>query len=66
MEMSQLLAAECVFCGYNGEGYWQVGTHAKDCPWFNIGGEAERAAKVGVFMRIYYKEYLKEEETLSE
>jgi len=35
--------APCLFCSYNGHGYWQRGTHHKQCPWNAIGGEAERA-----------------------
>lgn len=38
-----LLDAPCVFCAYNGAGYWQVGIHAKDCPFHNVGGDAARA-----------------------
>lgn len=38
------LAAPCRWCGYNGENYWQAGTHAKTCPWLLVGGEAARKA----------------------
>jgi hypothetical protein len=34
--------APCVFCGYSGAGYWQKFTHARYCPWYEIGGMAER------------------------
>jgi hypothetical protein len=32
----------CLFCGYNGQGYYQAHTHAKDCPWYEVGGLEER------------------------
>lgn len=37
-----VLAAPCRWCGYNGEGYWQVGTHAITCPWRQVGGDTCR------------------------
>jgi len=37
-----ILDAPCVFCGYNGKGYWQVGTHSKKCPFNALGGMEER------------------------
>lgn len=37
-----LLDAPCVFCGYNGAGYWQAGTHAPGCRWRNVGGYEDR------------------------
>ncbi len=40
------LDGPCVFCGYNSELYWQKGTHSNDCPFFNIGGEADRQDKL--------------------
>lgn len=40
--VERLLAAPCLFCGYSNELYFQKGTHGQDCPWRNIGGEAER------------------------
>jgi len=43
---TELLAAPCLFCGYNGAGYWQRGTHHKRCPWHHVGGECERAEKL--------------------
>jgi hypothetical protein len=42
--VSLVLEAPCVFCGYNGQGYWQSGTHAAECPWARVGGEVERIA----------------------
>lgn len=38
-----LLSAPCLFCGYNGAGYWQAGMHAEECPWHVIAGSYERA-----------------------
>lgn len=36
------LQAPCIWCGYNGNGYWQKGTHAATCPWHQVGGSEER------------------------
>lgn len=41
-----ILDAPCVFCGYNGRDYWQVGTHDKDCIFHDFGGDANRADHV--------------------
>ena len=46
-----LLAAPCLWCGYNGEGYYQAGTHGQSCPWNTIGGcdeRLDRLAREGV------------------
>jgi len=40
--LNDLLSAPCMCCGYNGQGYWQRGTHKEDCPFNTIGGEADR------------------------
>ena len=37
-----LLKAPCRVCGYNGPGYYQAGTHSKDCFFYTIGGLEER------------------------
>ena len=42
----RLLEASCLFCGYNGTGYWQAGTHAEGCPWHHVGGIVERAERL--------------------
>ena len=31
-----LFNGPCPFCGYNGPGYWQPGTHADGCPCHEI------------------------------
>lgn len=41
-----LLDAPCIFCGYNGTGYWQKGTHSPSCAFHDLGGEAERALRM--------------------
>lgn len=41
-EREQVVAAPCIFCGYDGGGYWQDHTHSKDCPFYEIGGVMER------------------------
>jgi hypothetical protein len=38
------VCAPCRFCGYNGPDYYKAGSHAPDCPWYNIGGMDERKA----------------------
>ena len=38
-----ILDGPCVFCGYKGAGYWQIGTHGKDCPFHAVGGDSSRA-----------------------
>ena len=40
--MDWLLGAPCVFCGYNGPGYYQAKTHKKHCYWYHVGGREER------------------------
>lgn len=39
------LDAPCIWCEYDGAGYWQSGTHAPHCPWHTIGGQRERAMR---------------------
>lgn len=34
----ELLQAPCLFCQYNGQGYWQSGSHPASCPWSTVGG----------------------------
>jgi hypothetical protein len=38
------LSAPCIWCGYNGENYWQLGAHPNSCPWSDVGGEQTRRA----------------------
>lgn len=40
--MSEILEAPCVFCAYNGHGYWQVLTHDEKCPWRHVAGSGTR------------------------
>lgn len=50
-DFNGLLAAPCLWCGYNGEGYYQAGTHGQSCPWNTIGGcdeRLDRLAREGV------------------
>lgn len=42
MDTEVLLRAPCVFCGYNGERYYQRGSHSPDCPWHDVGGLRDR------------------------
>lgn len=41
---SEMLNAPCIFCGYDGRGYWQARTHGGDCPWHSVGSYTERAS----------------------
>lgn len=51
----ELLDAPCVFCGYNGANYWQVKTHGKLCPWYSMGGIAEREGMLRKVIANYRK-----------
>lgn len=42
------LDAPCVFCGYDGAGYWQTGTHANGCVWRCVGGRSTRRASLNL------------------
>ena len=55
-QASALLGAPCVFCDYNGQGYWQAGTHARECPWFSLGGESDRHANLRGAIRLAIEE----------
>ena len=54
--MHNLLNAPCIFCGYNGEGYYQAGTHSANCPWYNIGGDSKRYGKLPSLITALFKE----------
>lgn len=41
-----LLDAPCMWCAYNGQKYWQKGTHDKECPWHDIGSFEDRCNKL--------------------
>jgi len=41
--VGDFLSSPCKFCGYNGDGYWQKGTHGKECLFYKIGGADKRA-----------------------
>jgi hypothetical protein len=45
-KMNSILDKPCCFCGYAGKGYFEAGTHAPQCPWFEIAGELTREAKM--------------------
>ena len=40
--MDELLKAPCMCCGYNGERYWQYGSHKESCPFNTIAGQEDR------------------------
>lgn len=37
-----LLDAPCLWCNYNGPGYWSRNTHDAACPWHGISGSTDR------------------------
>ena len=51
-----LLDAPCIFCGYNGPGYWQAGTHSLECPWHGIGGFDERKSMLRPVIRLLFSQ----------
>ena len=54
----QFFKAPCMFCGYNGPGYFQKGTHASACPYYGVGGLAERKEMIGPFLSDIVKLYM--------
>jgi len=40
--MKSILDAPCVFCGYDGKGYWQPYTHDEKCPLREFKGHSDR------------------------
>lgn len=46
-----VLGSPCIFCDYKGPGYWQEGTHNKNCPWYKTGGETERRLRLRKVLR---------------
>jgi len=53
------LDSPCVFCDYNGRGYWQKETHNKYCPFYKVGGVEDRENKLRDIVKRHY-EYYKE------
>lgn len=41
-----LEVAPCLFCGYNGPGFYQANTHRVSCPWYRVGGIKPRRARL--------------------
>ena len=37
-----LFDGPCKFCGYNGPGYFEAGTHYLQCVWYSVGGYSKR------------------------
>lgn len=55
-QVSVLLEAPCVFCGYRGANYWQRGTHPEGCPWHLVDGGIEaRRERLGTIVRALYR-----------
>lgn len=61
MEAGKLMVdkAPCFFCGYNGQGFYQAGTHGTACPWRDIGGAGERARLLPRLLRGLWDERIK-------
>lgn len=56
-----LLDAPCLWCSYNGSGYYQIETHSNNCPWHKIGGASERSKWLrdnNYYGRSHYKEFI--------
>ena len=58
-QYKKLIDAECVFCRYNGIGYWQPDTHSADCPWHGIGGSSERLKLIPKLISLIDKDTLR-------
>ena len=50
-----LLDAPCIICGYNGERYWQGGSHKWNCPFHKIGGRDDRAYELSQIVLEFLK-----------
>ena len=59
-EKRDMLEAPCLYCGYNGKGYWQKGTHDKICPWHNVGGITEREELLRQSVKSYALQVVRE------
>ena len=57
MAATNIEDAPCVFCGYNGRGYYQVGTHDVCCPWHRLGGSKERSDVFRTVVAALFKEF---------
>jgi hypothetical protein len=55
--MNNLLDAPCVFCDYNGRGYWQKETHSKHCPFYTIGGISDRQRELRGIVKVRSEVY---------
>jgi len=41
-DISELLAAPCFICGYDGAKYWQANSHDFECAFHTIAGQNKR------------------------
>ncbi len=55
-EIEDILKSKCIFCGYNGAGYYQEHTHDKLCPWHSIGGLEVRKMVFSATIYSMYKQ----------
>lgn len=49
--ITNLLKAPCMFCDYKGQGYWQLQTHKKNCPFYNTAGEFQRMIEFPIIIK---------------
>ena len=40
-----------MFCDYKGQGYWQLQTHKKNCPFYNTAGEFQRMIEFPIIIK---------------
>lgn len=60
----ELTESPCLFCGYNGSGFYQTGTHHENCPWHLIGGDKERKAKIPKLMEKLFRVHIEADHIL--
>lgn len=53
-----LFESPCPFCGYDGENYWQKGTHASACPYYVAAGLEDRVEVLIPFLVDVVKQYM--------
>ena len=56
-QLTDILEAPCLFCGYNGKGYWQTETHDRACPWYKVGGYEQREYQFRAIIKKIMEEY---------
>ncbi len=57
LNLTDLLEAPCIFCNYNGSGYYQEKTHNLGCPWRDIGGLDWRLKQFPTLIKLWAAKY---------